>query len=61
MLRAARSGEELVYGPVAGATRHGAQPPKLPKLARHLPDGLPRYARADASPRARARRLGWLL
>jgi hypothetical protein len=32
MLRAARSGEELAYRPVAGATRHGQRPPKLPKL-----------------------------
>ena len=32
MLRAARSGEELVYKPVIGATRHGVRPPKLPKL-----------------------------
>lgn len=32
MLRAARSGEELAYRPVAGATRHGERPPKLPKL-----------------------------
>jgi hypothetical protein len=32
MLRAARSGEELTYRPVAGATRHGQRPPKLPKL-----------------------------
>ena len=32
MLRASRSGEELSYRPVAGATRHGQRPPKLPKL-----------------------------
>lgn len=32
MLRAARSGEELAYCPVAGAVRHGQRPPKLPKL-----------------------------
>jgi hypothetical protein len=32
MLRAARSGEELTYTPVAGANRHGQRPPKLPKL-----------------------------
>jgi acyl-CoA synthetase (AMP-forming)/AMP-acid ligase II len=37
MLRAARSGEELAYRPVAGATRHGERPPKLPKLGRHQP------------------------
>ena len=34
LLRAARSGEELTYCPVAGAKRHGARPPKLPKLPR---------------------------
>lgn len=32
LLRAARSGEELAYVPVAGATRHGKRPPKLPRL-----------------------------
>jgi hypothetical protein len=37
MLRAARSGEELAYRPVAGATRHGERPPKLPRLGRHQP------------------------
>jgi hypothetical protein len=30
LLRAARSGEELSYIPVAGATLHGPRPPKLP-------------------------------
>jgi len=34
MLRAARSGEELAYVPVEGATRRGARPPKLPKQAK---------------------------
>jgi hypothetical protein len=34
MLRAAKSGEELAYTPVAGATRHGLRPPKLPRLPR---------------------------
>jgi len=34
MLRAARSGEELAYTPVSGATRRGQRPPKLPKLRR---------------------------
>jgi hypothetical protein len=34
MLRAARSGEELEYVPVAGAVRHGARPPKLDPLTR---------------------------
>ncbi len=33
LLRAARSGEELAYRPVAGATLRGARPPKLPRLA----------------------------
>lgn len=32
MLRASRSGEELVYCPVAGATRRGSRPAKLPRL-----------------------------
>jgi hypothetical protein len=32
LLRAARSGEELPYTPVAGATRHGSRPPKLPAI-----------------------------
>ncbi|HEY5925799.1 MAG TPA: hypothetical protein VIV11_29130 [Kofleriaceae bacterium] len=35
MLRAARSGEELVYAPVAGTKLHGGRPPKLPKLQRN--------------------------
>jgi hypothetical protein len=34
LLRHARAGEELVYVPVAGATRHGVRPPKLPPLPR---------------------------
>jgi hypothetical protein len=34
MLRAAKSGEELVYRPVAGANRHGTRPAKLPRLPR---------------------------
>jgi hypothetical protein len=34
MLRAARSGDELAYRPVAGATLHGVRPPKLPKPQR---------------------------
>lgn len=33
LLRAARSGEELAYRPIAGAVRHGRRPPKLPRLA----------------------------
>ena len=31
MLRAARSGAELIYGPVQGAIRRGPRPPRLPK------------------------------
>jgi len=34
MLRAARGGEPLVYTMVAGATRRGKRPPKLPRLTR---------------------------
>jgi hypothetical protein len=34
MLRCAREGRELDYVPVAGAVRHGARPPKLPRLPR---------------------------
>ena len=34
LLRASRSGVELAYRPVAGAVRHGARPPKLPRPAR---------------------------
>jgi hypothetical protein len=34
MLRAANSGVELAYASVSGANRHGARPPKLPKLPR---------------------------
>jgi hypothetical protein len=32
LLRASRTGDELAYHPVAGATLHGARPPKLPPL-----------------------------
>jgi hypothetical protein len=32
MLRCARAGLELAYTPVLGAVRHGARPPKLPRL-----------------------------
>ena len=32
MLRCARSGQELTYGPLGLATRHGPRPPKLPRL-----------------------------
>lgn len=34
MLRCARAGSQLTYVPVATAVRHGAKPPKLPKLPR---------------------------
>jgi hypothetical protein len=34
LLRSARSGTELPYGPVRGAVRHGPRPPRLPKLSR---------------------------
>ncbi len=37
MLRAAASGEELDYAPVAGASRHGARPPKLDPATRVAP------------------------
>jgi len=33
MLRAARSGTELPYGPVQGAVRRGPRPPRLPRVA----------------------------
>jgi hypothetical protein len=33
-LRCVENGEELEYTPVAGATRHGARPPKLPPRRR---------------------------
>ena len=34
LLRAARSGEELGYAPIAHAMRHGPRPPRLPRLRR---------------------------
>jgi len=34
LLRSARAGTELTYGPVHGAVRHGPRPPRLPKLPR---------------------------
>lgn len=34
LLRAARSGEELTYVPIQGATLHGPRPPRLPRLPR---------------------------
>ena len=37
LLRAARSGLELAYRPLAGAIRHGARPPKLPRERRSRP------------------------
>jgi hypothetical protein len=36
LLRCARERTQLTYVPVAGAVRHGARPPKLPKLARRV-------------------------
>ena len=35
MLRCAREGVQLTYVPVATAVRHGAKPPKLPKVPRN--------------------------
>jgi hypothetical protein len=40
MLRCSRTGEELVYGPVEGAVRHGKRPPKLPRLPRRATSQL---------------------
>jgi hypothetical protein len=37
LLRAARSGEELVYGPIAGAPRKGSRPAKLAPVRGILP------------------------
>jgi hypothetical protein len=34
LLRCARAGVELAYGPVLGAVRHGPRPPRLPPVAR---------------------------
>ena len=34
LLRSARSGTQLPYGPVRGAVRHGPRPPRLPRLPR---------------------------
>jgi hypothetical protein len=34
LLRAARTGDELAYRSIAGATLHGTRPPKLPRLSR---------------------------
>jgi hypothetical protein len=34
LLRAARSGEELAYRPIAGAIRRGQRPPRLPRTRR---------------------------
>jgi hypothetical protein len=36
LLRYAREQAQLTYVPVAGAVRHGARPPRLPKLARRV-------------------------
>gem|GEM_PF-151918 len=39
LLRSARAGTELSYGPVRGAVRHGPRPPRLPRLQpRPLPE-----------------------
>jgi hypothetical protein len=35
LLRAARTGDELAYRSITGATLHGARPPKLPGIPRH--------------------------
>jgi hypothetical protein len=40
LLRKAREGVELPYGPVLGAVLHGARPPKLPPLVRSRGAGL---------------------
>ena len=49
LLRASRSGEELSYVPVAGATLRGARPPRLPRLPRLPPADRPRPLRPRAS------------
>jgi len=41
LLRKAREGVELPYGPVVGAVLHGARPPKLPPLMRGRAANLP--------------------
>ena len=46
MLRCAREGVQLAYVPVANAIRHGAKPPKLPKVPRNY------YAQLGAGPAA---------
>jgi hypothetical protein len=52
LLRCARAGHELDYAPLAGATRHGPRPPRLPPLAR--PPGRPKPGDArKAAPRRR--------
>ena len=53
LLRSARAGTELSYGPVRGAVRHGPRPPRLPKLpARTTPERVqpPRTARTRPTP-----------
>lgn len=54
MLRAARSGEELEYVPVAGAVRHGGRPPKLDPLTR-VPFSPPAGKKAVKKPAKTAR------
>jgi hypothetical protein len=46
MLRCAREGVQLTYVPVGNAVRHGAKPPKLPKVSRNY------YAQLGATPAA---------
>lgn len=52
MLRAAASGEELDYVPIAGAVRHGARPPKLdPKTRVPFAEPAPAPARRKTTSR----------
>ena len=56
LLRSARAGTELPYGPVRGAVRNGKRPPRLPKLPRAVAgttgQSQPRDATHPRSPRA---------
>jgi hypothetical protein len=58
MLRAAASGEELAYVPIAGAVRHGARPPKLDPATRPRPGAamVPAAVRAPARRRRQKKR-----
>ena len=49
MLRAAASGEELDYVPIAGAVRHGTRPPKLDPVTRVPFGSVPAPAPAPAA------------